>query len=171
MAQILLVLAYKLKNNTMKTLLLILTLVSTVAIAQEYPTIYEAKAFAEIQQLKQEIEILKSSSINRSSRSLCDSSYCTEVINIGSWNMDAVPIVVVPHGLIFDDIISVQILIRNDDNTAKLPIECISSVYVGGFYQCTLTDIIIYVTNGAIFDTIGFDNTGFNRGYIVIDHK
>lgn len=96
----------------------------------------------------------------------------TKVIEIGDWNMDTTASVSIPHGLTAANIRTLNVIIRNDAATTYSP-----SPATDDFLQFELahnygvTNVAINRPNGGIFDSVLYDSTGFNRGWITITYE
>jgi len=95
-----------------------------------------------------------------------------KVIEIGDWNMDAVPAIEVAHGLTFANIRTISVLIRNDGDTIH---SSFGDTFndAGATYQYTRADATNVKLNrsaGGYFDSTGYDVMGGdgNRGWITI---
>lgn len=93
----------------------------------------------------------------------------TKIIDIGDWNMDTTASVNVAHGLTLSKIRTVQIMIRNDAATLSQGIEG-PATSVDGNWQATATNIVPVRTAGGYFDSVNFDSTSYNRGWITIQY-
>ena len=99
----------------------------------------------------------------------------TKVIEIGSWDMDATETVIIAHGLGDEAIIrTVTVLIRQDTppsvrSLKTLPYPHPSATGAEGF---DIDQNNVDITRGpsGFFDNTSFDDTSFNRGWIVIDY-
>ena len=91
----------------------------------------------------------------------------TTIVNIGDWNMDADTSATIAHGIAdYTKIRAINVMIRNDATTS---VSCLIGVY-GTIGTVDSTNIeIIRVTAGA-FDSVNYDSTSYNRGYITIQH-
>lgn len=92
-----------------------------------------------------------------------------KVLEIGNWNMDTTIEVLIPHGLDYDDIISVTAFIKSDNDHYGNMINGtnITGQDFGGIAPGE-TNIVLQRANGGAFDNNGFDSTPYNRGYITI---
>lgn len=99
-------------------------------------------------------------------------SLITTIVNIGDWNMDTTALINVTHGIADPTKIrEVTIMIRYDTDLGSGPsLPLLSGDGIGGSYQLDLSAIYITLTrvNGGVFDNINFNQTSFNRGWIVI---
>lgn len=91
----------------------------------------------------------------------------TKIINIGDWNMDTTQTVNVSHGLDSSKIRGVDILIRDD---AAANFYRVNSLSLGAAYTLamTTTQVVIERAPGQLFDSVDFDSTSYNRGWITI---
>jgi hypothetical protein len=96
----------------------------------------------------------------------------TTVIDIGDWNMDVNLGVNIAHGLTFTDIRSVEVYIRNDNNDFVYPLnnDMNGGGQADGIHWIASANVQLSRTTGGFFDGVGFDSTGYNRGWIVIRH-
>jgi len=94
---------------------------------------------------------------------------------IGDWNMVSTPSVSVPHGLTNSKIRTVAAFIKSDDILTPLifPIGWLDvatgvsngNVYIGG------SNIVLTRNAAGTFNSIDFDSTGYNRGWIIIQYE
>ena len=91
----------------------------------------------------------------------------TTIVNIGDWDMDAVSSVTIAHGIgDYTKIRAINVMIRNDATTN---VSCLIGIY-GAIGTIDSTNIeLIRATSGA-FDSVNYDSTSYNRGYITIQH-
>lgn len=104
-----------------------------------------------------------------------DGGILRKKIDIGDWNMDANETAVVAHGVTFANIVGCTVLIRNDSNTERLALYGFRDVPAtptgeGGQVKIEASDITLYRRNGGEFDTPDYNQTSYNRGYIIIDY-
>jgi hypothetical protein len=91
------------------------------------------------------------------------------IVEIGDWDMDTFVSISKNHGLTLADIRKVDAWVRTDDSSVLYPIWHQSAgVTDGGCYAGDTTINVSRVTGG-FFDTVEFNATSFNRGFIVID--
>ena len=100
-----------------------------------------------------------------------------KVIEIGDWDMDTTSSLNIAHG--FNDrnqILSVIFVIRNDADSQSFTVHYNQSV--GGDSQrvlniSTITNIEIDISRitGSTFDSVNFNSTSYNRGWIYISYK
>jgi hypothetical protein len=98
----------------------------------------------------------------------------TEIIDLGDWDMNATTDIDVAHGLEANDIISAEVLIRNDANTSKFPIDTgvdatdtTPQGYVG---EIDATNVNIVRLTGGKFDHTDYDSTSYNRGWLILTY-
>lgn len=94
-------------------------------------------------------------------------------INIDDWNMTSTTSISVPHGLSYKKIRSVNIIIRNDADTAYNNLSRLNGstgLVSGGWTFNGATDLTLQKINGTIFDA-GYSATSFNRGFITIFYE
>ena len=95
----------------------------------------------------------------------------TKIEDIGNWDMVATPSVSIAHGLNILDIREVYATIRKDDDSEHYPIDfSIGANAECGSVYCTATNIVLSRVTGGAFDSISYDLTPFNRGWIVIKY-
>lgn len=95
-------------------------------------------------------------------------------INIGDWNMDSTLSVSVNHGLTFDNILSVTVIIINDAGSSLYPIDFINvgtSTVPSGSWSINTTQVILRRSGTEFFDNAAFDSTSYNRGFIYIVYE
>lgn len=95
----------------------------------------------------------------------------TTILDIGDWNMDITPSVLITHGLDYTKIRSFSAIIRHDGAVTLYPI-------IMELGSPSSTDGIITLTNSTqfylarilngFFDSSSFDSTSFNRGWITV---
>ena len=92
----------------------------------------------------------------------------TVKISIGDWDMLSTPSIGVDTSFTFDQIVDIKIIIYNDLGTQIYPLSVAGSWSYGtvGGYP---TFISLTRLSGT-FDSSGFDSTGYNRGFIIIQH-
>ena len=94
------------------------------------------------------------------------SSLISKVIPIGPWNMDATPFVLINHELTdYTRIRSISAMVVNDAGNAILPL-----FESGGVTSINATQAQITRDNGGTFDSVNFDSTSFNRGWLTITY-
>lgn len=97
-----------------------------------------------------------------------------KVIEIGDWNMDSTNTVSVAHGLTYANIRDFSVKIRNDAANATYPLDMARDfTFTGsnpadGFYYVGSTTVEMARTIGGFFDSVAYDSTSFNRGWITI---
>lgn len=94
--------------------------------------------------------------------------------NIGDWDMDADASVSIAHGLAdFEKIRKISVLIRNDAGTELVEFsdgQGTPGSNGSGNVKANATNIVLTRGNSTLFDDAAFDDTPFNRGWIVIEH-
>lgn len=98
-----------------------------------------------------------------------------KVIEIDDWNMDTqtTPPTPIAHGLTYANIIGVtSVLIRNDADSAKYDFTYPSaSVAVPqGAIEVNTTNVILTRITSGFFDSVNFDSTSYNRGWVIIQY-
>jgi hypothetical protein len=99
--------------------------------------------------------------------------YTTKTINIGDWNMDTTSTITVAHGLSSTEwktIKSVNVFIRNDFDLENRILDGYNSSGTGGVGIIDSTNIGLERVTGGIFDSVEFQNTSYNRGYVTIQY-
>ena len=93
-----------------------------------------------------------------------------KLIDIGDWNMDADASKLVAHGELFTDIRAIHATIRNDDSTLyhTLPGNLTDNVDVNLTWDST--NIIMARRPSVAFDSVDYDSTSYNRGFIIIEY-
>jgi hypothetical protein len=93
-----------------------------------------------------------------------------KIINIGDWDMDATLNITVAHGLTLANIRSIDVMVRNDDDSEHYPLQFPNNTDIlpSGAFKATSTDISLYRFDGKTFDNTSFDSTSYNRGWITI---
>jgi hypothetical protein len=95
-----------------------------------------------------------------------------KVLVIGDWNMDSTDYVLIAHGLPLSNIRSINVTIRDDNNTTAVfyssPYKSTDYDYFELFHYTDQTNVTIQRRTGGLFDSVVFDSTGYNRGWIMI---
>ena len=94
----------------------------------------------------------------------------SKIIDIGDWDMDATSSVAVAHGLTMVNIRGISVLIIGDTSGNIQSLDIADSTYpnVNGNWRLDATNINLYRLASGYYDTVGFDSTSFNRGWITI---
>lgn len=96
-----------------------------------------------------------------------------KIIDIGDWDMDLTNGVSINHGLDSSKIRSIQVTIISDGGTLfALPSWGATDLntLAGAILATTPTTVSIARTVGGYFDDTGFNQTSFNRGWIIIQY-
>ena len=95
-----------------------------------------------------------------------------KIVNIGDWNMDATASITVAHGLTLSKIRTVKGIIQNDAGTLMLPccLQYPSTNYIVAIYQIDATSVYLVREAGTIVDTVDYNATSFNRGWLIIEY-
>ena len=101
------------------------------------------------------------------------SNLLCKIIEIGDWDMDAIHGVGIAHGLTLSKIRNVQAIVRNDSGSSFIPLTPgVSDVptveWEGWIAKIDSTDVTLAIRAGSIFDTVTYDSTSYNRGWITI---
>lgn len=91
----------------------------------------------------------------------------TKRLEIGDWNMDANTFVLVAHGL--DDytkIRMISVVIRND--AASGIYQLVGDEANGNSHGAASSTLVLCRTTGGFYDSVDFNATGFNRGWVTI---
>lgn len=97
--------------------------------------------------------------------------------DIGDWNMDTTTFINITHNIssIAQRIIEFNVQVRNDINSLSYPLNYPGNV--GGDAQPVLYAITgsitftLYRVTGSLFDSVNFDSTSYNRGFIAFRIK
>lgn len=94
-----------------------------------------------------------------------------KILQIGDWNMDTTDSVAIPHGESLANILTICCAIVNDAGTVKYQAAGAS----GGTRDLDVTSIDATNVNlgrkiGGLFDSVDFDSTSYNRGFLFITH-
>ncbi len=95
-----------------------------------------------------------------------------KVIDISDWNMDTTNSVDVAHGLTLSKIIAIYVMVRNDDDSERIPLNFLSpgsGNAAGGWYTDATNVVCSRVATGN-FDSDAYNSTTYNRGWITIWH-
>ena len=97
------------------------------------------------------------------------------VVNIGDWNMDSdgsINISEASLGVDIDDIFDVRVTIQIDGGGNKRSLVSGSSSSLSGAWvlDSNANQLILYRTASGFFDSVQFDQTSFNRGWVVIEY-
>ncbi len=93
------------------------------------------------------------------------------ILAIGVWNMDADISVNIAHGLTVTTIVDVSAIIYEDDLSSALRLQFSGNGdQLSGRIEVDATNAVLFRTAGGTFDGPLYNNTGVNRGYVVITH-
>lgn len=99
-----------------------------------------------------------------------------KIIEIGDWDMDATSYINIPDELIYSKIRTIHVEIRNDADTDMSPIDYnyYGTANCGGYRieirEGNATSIILSRTADKKFDSMDYNSTSYNRGYITIGY-
>ena len=96
-----------------------------------------------------------------------------KIIEIGDWDMDATALLGVAHGLVdYKKIRSISVIIRDDSDIVYYPLNYIDDLVPlsGGISIIGTTNITLNRITGAKFDSVTFNSTSYNRGWITINY-
>jgi hypothetical protein len=85
-------------------------------------------------------------------------------LNIGAWNMSIDTLKSIEHGLNYEKIKSIDVLILSDFNI-YFPI------YSAGNFAVTNEKIMMRIETGSDFNSVYFSNSTINRGIITIHYN
>ena len=99
-----------------------------------------------------------------------------KTLEIGDWNMDSLTVVSIDHGLgaQYNNIRSIEAIIRNDTDTMSHMIDEVDNgadpnLIRGGIHEIDENGFDILRRAGqTIFDSIDFNATSYNRGFVTI---
>lgn len=94
----------------------------------------------------------------------------TKIINMGDWNMDSTASLAVAHGLTLANIVAVSAMIRNDADTVHYPLTRNNSNGDGSVNTIDVTNVNMTRKVGGVYDSVNFDSTSFNRGWVFVVH-
>ncbi len=97
----------------------------------------------------------------------------TKVIDIGAWNMMGGSSITPAHGLDFDKIISISVIVRNDTGDFKFLLTGIPGAAAGvdgSIQHISSTVVNIQGISGGFYDDSDFSSTGFSRGKMYITY-
>jgi len=97
-------------------------------------------------------------------------SLTTVILDIGDWNMDTASSVNVAHGLTMADIRSVTVHVRSDDAFVLKPLNYIDNANTNGWFDILTTNVRLNRLVGGLFDNTSYNDTSYNRGWIIIQH-
>lgn len=93
-----------------------------------------------------------------------------KIIPIGDWNMDSTASVNINHGLTIEKIRTVHVLIIQDTTNYMFELTIMDTGTVAGNFSILTSYIILTRTAGGVFDSVAYDATSFNRGFITIGY-
>jgi hypothetical protein len=96
-----------------------------------------------------------------------------KLIDIGDWNMDSTGTLNVAHGLTYTKIRGVFGVIRDDAGTNYYPLTTgydIASSMDASIYAFDTTNIKLTRKASGFFDSVNFDSTSYNRGWITVEY-
>jgi hypothetical protein len=90
----------------------------------------------------------------------------SKTVSIGDWNMDSTITVDIAHGLSdFKKVRSISVIVRNDDDD-----EYWDLLASGQISFADATNVRLTRTTAGTFDSVDFDSTSYNRGWITIHY-
>ena len=92
-------------------------------------------------------------------------SMAMKVFEIGDWNMQGTAAVDITHGLTLANIRNIAVTIRHDDNNIYYHLD------VDGYWEAKTTVVTLTRTGGGFFDSIAFNATSYNRGWITLIYE
>jgi hypothetical protein len=97
----------------------------------------------------------------------------TKVIEIGDWDMDTASGVSFAHGITFSKIRNLEAWIYNDSGTVLENLQGINQAddLPVGNAAATTTLISLYRKTGGLFDSVNYNATGYNRGFVTIQYS
>ena len=95
----------------------------------------------------------------------------TKILEIGDWDMDATTGVTVAHGLTLANIMEISAVIRTDAATAHISF-IDDDALAGGVNALWADATLIHInrTTGGRYDSTAYNQTSFNRGFIVVKY-
>jgi hypothetical protein len=100
-----------------------------------------------------------------------------KVIPIGAWDMDATATLFLAHGLDLGgagttvaNIRGVRCVIINDAESSAAEIDFWNGTIVGGTVNVSASLVTLTRTIAGFFDSTDFNDTGINRGYVIIEY-
>lgn len=93
-----------------------------------------------------------------------------KIISIGDWNMDSTASVNINHGLTIGKIRTVHVLIIQDSTNYMFELTIMDAGTVAGTFSILTSYITLTRTAGGVFDSVAYDATSFNRGFITIGY-
>lgn len=95
----------------------------------------------------------------------------TKIVEIGEWNMDYSATEFVDHGLTYSKIVAVNIIVRNDADTVRIPLNCSpNTTYTETSFNILSTQIRMDRKDSGYFDGVDFNDTSINRGWVIIHY-
>lgn len=94
----------------------------------------------------------------------------TSMIPIGDWNMVANSYVEVNTYIPASSILDIKAIIYNDAGVQAYPLTISGSVGVGYAISWTTPTFATLSRSSGVFDNVNYDSTGYNRGFIIIQH-
>ena len=93
------------------------------------------------------------------------------IMDIGDWDMDATTFVNLTHGLTFGNIRRVSAIVRDDADSIHYSLLSYAAVNATGRVAgITSTDIQLLRDLGGLYDSVNYDSTGYNRGWLYIEY-
>jgi hypothetical protein len=89
-----------------------------------------------------------------------------KIVNIGDWDMDSDAGLNISHGLTYDNIRGVSVLIRDDADSVRILLNSEDNSVAA----VASTQIQMLRNGGGLFDNVSYDATSYNRGWIIIDY-
>jgi hypothetical protein len=97
-----------------------------------------------------------------------------KIVEIGDWNMNSTASVTVAHGVTSSKIRAISVMVRNDSTSSPVnlyPFPGNEGADLSGYVSSIgTTDITLARRTGGYFDAVTFEETSYNRGWVVIDY-
>lgn len=94
-----------------------------------------------------------------------------KVLTIGDWDMNATTSVTVAHALHPDQIVHQSGIVRSDSGNTRFPIGHGESHGDLNFQETDATNITIERLSASVFDSVLYDSTSYNRGWVYIVYQ
>ena len=100
------------------------------------------------------------------------SGMATKILDIGDWDMTTDASTVVSHGLDSRKIRTVIASIRDDDAGDTYDLITIDTSETTPYgIRWDALEISLFRGQGGVFDTVAFDSTSYNRGWVTIQYE
>lgn len=108
-------------------------------------------------------------------RTISNTGLITKVVEIGDWDMDTNTVLLVNHGIAdYKKIRSISVMIRDDDDVTYSFLDRFNTgdlLQDGACNGAGTTQLSLYRRPSGFYDSVDYNATGYNRGWITIQYE